>query len=153
MAMIYKTNWNLWLALCVLMAWHRSFHRNSNSTEISFHSQLDSKAVIATKFAHDTTAVLSWHVQKLLRSDGQQRSYGKAKFPSNLNFGQKTVSETDPRYHLEHPYQFIAPEQNGHHFTDDILKSMLVNEIFCNLFKISLKFVPKFLIDNNPALD
>ena len=108
------------------------------------YSQLDSNAVIATKFAH---------LQKLLRSDVQQRIYGKAKFPSNLNFGQKTVSETDPRYHLEHPYQFIAPEQNGHHFTDDILKSMLVNENFCNLFKISLKFVPKFLIDNNPALD
>ena len=32
----------------------------------------------------------------LLRSDGQQRSYGKAKFPSNLNCGQKTVSETGP---------------------------------------------------------
>ena len=30
----------------------------------------------------------------LLRSDGQQRSYGKAKFPSYLNCGQKTVSET-----------------------------------------------------------
>ena len=32
----------------------------------------------------------------LLRSDGQQRNYGKAKFPSNLNCGQKNVSETGP---------------------------------------------------------
>ena len=46
-------------------------------------------------FVHDT-AVLSWHVKKLLRSDGQQRNYSKAKFPSNLNCGQKIVSETGP---------------------------------------------------------
>ena len=34
--------------------------------------------------------------KNLLRSDGQQRSYGKAKFPSYLNCGLKTVSETGP---------------------------------------------------------
>ena len=39
--------------------------------------------------------------KNLLRSDGQQRSYGKAKFPSNLNCGQKTVSETGPRPRLQ----------------------------------------------------
>ena len=32
----------------------------------------------------------------LLRSDGQQRSYGKAKFQTNLNCGLKNVSETAP---------------------------------------------------------
>ena len=34
--------------------------------------------------------------KNLLRSDGQQRNYDKAKFPSNLNCGQKTVSGTGP---------------------------------------------------------
>ena len=34
--------------------------------------------------------------KNLLRSDSQQRSYGKAKFPSNLNCGKKSVSETGP---------------------------------------------------------
>ena len=34
--------------------------------------------------------------KKLLRSVGQQWSYGKGKFPSNLNCGQKNVSETGP---------------------------------------------------------
>ena len=34
--------------------------------EISFHSHLDSNTVIATKFLHGTTAVLSWHVQKFV---------------------------------------------------------------------------------------
>ena len=36
-------------------------------------------------FVHGTTAVLSLHVQKLLRPDGQQRNSSKAKFGSNLN--------------------------------------------------------------------
>ena len=34
--------------------------------------------------------------KNLLRSVVQQRNYGKAKFPSNLNCGQKSVSETGP---------------------------------------------------------
>ena len=45
-----------------------------------------------------------------------------------------------------------TPGQNGHHFTDDIFRYILVNEKFCVLIKISLKFVPKGPIDNNPAL-
>ena len=44
------------------------------------------------------------------------------------------------------------PGQDGHHFADNILKCILVNEKFCILVKISLKFVPKVPIDNNPAL-
>ena len=40
----------------------RLFHRNSNSTEISFHSHLDSNSVIATKFCtwHDSCAVVAF---------------------------------------------------------------------------------------------
>ena len=40
---------------------YRFFHRNSNSMEISFHSHLDSKIVIATKFCtwHDSCAVVA----------------------------------------------------------------------------------------------
>ena len=44
------------------------------------------------------------------------------------------------------------PRQNGCHFADDILRCILVNEKFCIFIKISLKFVPKGPIDNNPAL-
>ena len=44
------------------------------------------------------------------------------------------------------------PGQNGPHFTDDILSCIFVNEKFCILIKISLKFIPKGPIDKNPAL-
>ena len=49
-------------------------------------------------------------------------------------------------------YWLIPPGQNGRHFADDIFRLIFVNEKFCSLIKISLKFVPKCPIDNNPAL-
>ena len=42
--------------------------------------------------------------------------------------------------------------QNGRHFADDLFGCILVNEKFCILIKISLKFVPEGTTDNNPAL-
>ena len=44
------------------------------------------------------------------------------------------------------------PGQNGRHFPDDIFRRIFVNEKFCVLIKISLKFVPKGPIENNPTL-
>ena len=41
------------------------------------------------------------------------------------------------------------PGQNGCNFADDIFKYIFVNEIFCILIKIVMKFIP---IDNNPKL-
>ena len=42
--------------------------------------------------------------------------------------------------------------QNGRCFSDDIFRCISVNEKFFILIKISLKFIPKCPIDNNPAL-
>ena len=44
------------------------------------------------------------------------------------------------------------PGQNDHHFANDIFRCIFVNEKFCSLIKIPLKFVPMGPIDNNPAL-
>ena len=58
------------------------------------------------------------------------------------------------------PYGIIRPQwvnsspsgQNGRHFADYNFRCVFVNEMFCILIKISLKFVPKGPIDNNPTL-
>ena len=50
------------------------------------------------------------------------------------------------------PSNPLRPRQNGRHFTDDRFKCIFLNENFCILIKISLKFVPKIPINNNPAL-
>ena len=46
----------------------------------------------------------------------------------------------------------FPPRQNGRHFADNIFKCIFMNEKFCILIRISLKFVPKGLIDNKSAL-
>ena len=46
----------------------------------------------------------------------------------------------------------LRPGQNGRHFVDDIFKCIFVNENVWIPIKISLKFVPKGLNNNIPAL-
>ena len=46
----------------------------------------------------------------------------------------------------------LRPRQNGRLFTDDIFKCVLLNENAWISIKISLKFVPKGLTNNIPAL-
>ena len=46
----------------------------------------------------------------------------------------------------------LGPRQNGRRFSDDTFKRIFVNENVRILFEISLKFVPKGSINNNPAL-
>ena len=44
------------------------------------------------------------------------------------------------------------PRRNGRHFADNLFRCIFMNEKFCILIKIPLKFVPKGLINNNPTL-
>ena len=46
----------------------------------------------------------------------------------------------------------LGPSQHRRRFADDIFKCIFFNENCCILIKISLKFVRKDPIDNNPAL-
>ena len=50
------------------------------------------------------------------------------------------------------PLNTLRPRQNGRHFTDDIFKCIFLNENVWIPVKITLKFVPKCLINNNPTL-
>ena len=43
-------------------------------------------------------------------------------------------------------------DKNGRHFPDDIFRCIFMNEKICALIEISLKFVPKGPLNNNPAL-
>ena len=62
------------------------------------------------------------------------------------NCGMDTTSSTSTVLNSS------PPGQNGRLFADDIFRCIFVNEKFCILIKISLKFVPKSQINNNPAL-
>ena len=49
-------------------------------------------------------------------------------------------------------FNTLRPRQNGRRFADDTSKRMFLNENVWISIKISLKFVPKGPINNNPAL-
>ena len=69
---------------------------------------------------------------------------------------QLFVSYDDPEgnaWQYKAGTEYSSPHgQNGRHFADDVFICIFVNEKFCILIKISLKFVPKDPVDNNPAL-
>ena len=46
----------------------------------------------------------------------------------------------------------LRPRQHGRHFADDTFKRVFFNENVRISIKISLKFVPKGPINNNPAM-
>ena len=50
------------------------------------------------------------------------------------------------------PVNTLRPRQNGHRFADDTFKRIFLNENVRISIRISLKFVPKGPINNNPAL-
>ena len=49
-------------------------------------------------------------------------------------------------------FNTLKMRQNGHHFADQPLKRIFLNETVVILIRISLKFVPKGPIKNIPAL-
>ena len=49
-------------------------------------------------------------------------------------------------------FNTLRPRQNGRHFSDDMFKCIFLDENVWIPIEISLKFVPKCLINNNPAL-
>ena len=65
------------------------------------------------------------------------------------------VTQSQWNQNLNQCSQWLKPSplgQNGHHFADHIFRCIFMNEKFCILIKVSLKFVPKGSIENNPAL-
>ena len=49
-------------------------------------------------------------------------------------------------------FKTLRPRQDGRHFADSIFKCIFFNENCCILIKLSLKYVRKGPIDNNPAM-
>ena len=67
------------------------------------------------------------------------------------------IRNTGPYYYIAlslgemAPFNILRPRQNGLHFPDDIFKWIFVNENMFISIKISLKVVPRGLINKIPA--
>ena len=90
------------------------------------------------------------------------RSHWQISIGSGYGLAWQTISWTsDNLIHSSmHDIEYItrfhcvnssSPGQNGRHFPDDIFKCVFMNEKFCILIQISLKFVTKDPIKNIPA--
>ena len=75
---------------------------------------------------------------------------------TNMRAHYKRLSDVDSVSHFKHNLlellNTLRLRQNGQHFPDNIFKCIFFNENIWILIKISLKFVPKVLINNIPAL-
>ena len=100
-------------------------------SQLIFTSQEGDRWLLQMILVHITNTRASQHI-KLLFSDG---------IFTHLSLGLSSGIPVDR----------IIWTQNGHHFADNVFKCIFMNEKFCILNRLSLKFVPKGLIDNIPA--
>ena len=71
-------------------------------------------------------------------------------FLAQVNWSLNPSAHKAPSYYGR--TRLTHPPLTKWHFTDNISKCIFMNENFCILIWISLRFVPKGLIDNNSAL-
>ena len=103
-------------------------HFNSDSSKVKLTVW---SATRLGSWCQDLSSHFEWH--QLIWKDG----YGVIDNQRNL---EVTIFNSSPL------------GQNGRHFADVIFRFIFVNEKLCILIKISLEFIPKGPINNNPAL-
>ena len=92
-------------------------------------------------------------VKMLLRILHKNLNEDETKFPSHLDHNGVMDNEIGLRIpDCRSRINSSRPKRNRRHFTDDIFKCIFMNEKFCILLRISMKFVPKGSINNIPAL-
>ena len=109
-----------------------------------------------------TTILMSYHILPTLQGGSPDTSPDKtAKNSSPLKVGNKEPEEDSDgrwiRIKWERNYELLTlnslrPRQNGRLFADDTFKRIFLNENIRISTENSLKFVPKGLINNIPAL-
>ena len=106
----------------------------------------------------EISLMLTWVSRRSSRVDGHLRRH-HAQVTSLLCM--KVVYRVDLAYRLDKQFvsslvwrnlNSLRPTQNGRHFADDVFKCIFLNKNVWVSLKISLKFVPKGLINNIPSL-
>ena len=128
--------------ICISIFYHQSYcncwlspifglQPNSNLELMRFWQPCHPEA----HFTNDFSFAIQTHLNWMLCSNGQFQAIDHC-INSELAMTAK--------------HNLSPPGQNSCHFTKDIFRCVFMNEKFCSFIKISLKFVPKCLIHNNP---
>ena len=134
-----------WIAIWHLLSWTLAIYHPPNANIVEYKASV----TLATSIRSASTN-MCW---KLAVLPAKTTIWSVAVFTSFETIMNK--HKLFPMYYIFTYWQRVThrpPGQNGRHFADDIFRSVFVNETFCILIRISLKFVPKGPIDNNPAL-
>ena len=91
---------------------------------------------------HSQTSIMQFHWKSMIGST-------PGSIDNELEWQWSNVVR---RYSGSNNVNTLKPGQNGRHFADDVFKCIFLNENVWILINISLKFVPKGLINNIPAL-
>ena len=159
---ICSLGFNLW-ALARVMAWHRSDDKpipEPRMTQLAEtcmrHPGPDSiwrwhpSYQYRKSHCGDKTVVRSSYLNSGISYTGEMTSLYWIRALVSICLTLTVFNSSQHGICLCFPCRFNSSSsgQNGHHFTDDIFRNIFVNEKLCILIKISLKFVPKFPIDN-----
>ena len=91
--------------------------------------------------------LVTWTLGDILEWNRNQNTQIQ-KYTFEVNTSENVVCKMATTLSRPQSVNSSPPGQNGRHLTDDIFRCFLMNEKFCILIKISLKFVPKGPINN-----
>ena len=164
-----SNNW--WSSICLNyptgMQWYTVYHNIATQSPQDMYRDIENLPKHVSYHFCMTHSIIKLLLRNLSISKDspyhmhRNMNHIRGHVPRHLPYHSKTVSL--------HPY-YLAPlmtqfdntdmlditlrlRQNGSHFTDGIFKCIFLNENVWILIKVSLKFVRKCLINNNPAFD
>ena len=120
---LHKGQWRGALMFSLICAWINGWVNNREAGNLGRHC------------AHYDVIVMSWLIALDRSSPSDHR-----------------LSIYNTQHALSRFINSSLPGQNGRNIADDISSSIFMNEKFCVLIKILLRFVAKGTIDNNRAL-
>ena len=107
---------------------------------------LDASYVYYFTTRHASNSLFRWYISE----NWANTMAADAPAPVSKSSPATMLKMEDERVRV--PLNTLRPRQNGRHFADDTFKRIFRNENVRILINISLKFVPKGLINNIPAL-
>ena len=105
----------------------------------------------AWRILHCTAYTCHWHIDYFLY-EGYMTSRMTSELPHVLHDNIQPLALVSQDNSTTYYFNTLRPRQNGRRFTDDTFKRIFLNESIRVSIKISLKFVPKGPISNDPAL-
>ena len=129
----HKRQWRGASMFSLICAWINGLVNNREAGDLRRHPAHYDVSVMSFHISMEGNALVIWNQMQLI-------TYLVCAYQQNMIA------------HWQFPLNTLSPRQNGRYLISDIFKCIFMNENFCILIRISLKFVRKGPIDNTLAL-